>query len=173
MLAADDLFEAFADPESWQTTVVRDTILPRLMRRFAGDGSETGFAACARLMQTVPDESQQRRMLEELDSGLRMVGRERLPRLPLPENRLAIKRIDDQTGRRRLNSVPPALADTLANIWDDQTADPLTIRVSARLGSATAIARAVALATDPDRGREDTLGNVGDSAGTGGRRILC
>ena len=146
--SADEVLESFADSESWQIPFIRDSILTRLMRRFAGDGSEEGFAACARLMKTSPDKAQLRRMIAELDAGLKMLGRKKLPRLPLPENRLAVKRIEDIGSGHRLNAVPPALADALASIWDDQTTDPLTIRVSARLGSPAAIARAVALATD-------------------------
>ena len=146
--ASDDVLEAFTDPESWRTPVVRDTILGRLMRRLVADGSEAGFAACARLMLTAPDDFQRRRMLEELDLGLKMIGRKQLPRLPLPDNPLAIKRLDDQTGGGGLNAVPSNLADMLGNIWNDQTTDPLTIRVSARLGSRDAIMRAVTIATD-------------------------
>ena len=146
--AADDVLETFSNPEAWQTSIIRDAILARLMRRFAGDGSETGFEACATLIETAPDNAQRHRMFAELDAGLKMLGRKKLPRLPLPENRLAIKRIEDTRGGARLNSVPPALADVLADLWDDETSDPLTIRVCARLGSPAAVARAVALATD-------------------------
>ena len=155
--AADDVLDAFSNAESWQTPIVRNAILARLMRRFAGDGSETGFEACATLFKTAPDRVQRRRMLAELDAGLRMLGRKKLPRLPLPENRLAIKRIEDKSGGTRLNSVPPALIDVLADLWDDQTTDSLTIRVSARLGSSAAIARAVALATDASRNEKTRL----------------
>ena len=146
--ASNDVLETFSNPESWRTPIIRDTILARLMRRFAGDGSETGFEACATLVETAPDKAQRHRMIAELDAGLKMLGRKKLSRLPLPENRLAIKRSEDTRGGVRLNSVPPALAEVLADLWDDGTSDSLTIRVCARLGSPAAVARAVALATD-------------------------
>ncbi len=146
--AVDDVLRTFANRESWETPIVNDVILGRLMRRYAADASQTGFAACARLLVAAPDESQRQRMIEELDAGLKMLGRKRLPRLPLPENRLAIKRIENEPETHRLPVVPPALAETMATIWNDKTYDPLTIRVTARLGSQSAMNRAITLASD-------------------------
>jgi putative membrane-bound dehydrogenase-like protein len=144
----DDVLQAFANSEAWKTPLARDVILGRLMRRFAGDGSRTGFAACARLLASAPDDAQRRRMITELDAGLKMLGRKKLPRLPLPDSSLAIKRVDDPSAAGRLDAIPPELTDALADIWSDQTTDPLIIRVSTRLSSRAALDRAVALALD-------------------------
>jgi len=148
----DEVLAAFSTPEAWQTPLVRDVILGRLMRRFAGDGSKAGYAACARLLASAPDDAQRRRMIAELDAGLKMLGRKRLPGLPPGSSfaKIAIKRVDDQRGTGRLEAIPPEMINALAKIWSDRTTDPLIIRVAARLGSQAAHDRAVALAMDAD-----------------------
>ncbi|MEZ6128068.1 MAG: c-type cytochrome [Planctomycetaceae bacterium] len=142
------VLSSFSTSEAWSAPFSRDVIIGRLMRRFAGDGRRIGFAACAQLLASAPDESQRRRMLAELDAGLKMLGRKKLPRLPLPDSRLAIKSLDDREGPGRLDTVPPELADTLTDLWSDQTDDPLVVRIAARLGSTAAFDRAVTLALD-------------------------
>lgn len=144
----EEVLQAFASPKAWQTPLVHDVILGRLMRRFAGDGSKIGFAACAWLLASAPNDSQRLRMITELDAGLKMIGRKKLPRLPLPGSSLAIKQVEDPSGTGRLEVIPPELADALADIWKDDTTDPLIIRVSTRLGSPAAVERAVALVMD-------------------------
>ncbi|HAW26879.1 MAG TPA: dehydrogenase, partial [Planctomycetaceae bacterium] len=106
---------------------------------------------------------QRRRMLTELDAGLKMLGRERLPGLPLgPKygNIAAISRMEQTDQARRLKTIPPALAEQLATIWNDRTTDPLIIRVALRLGSAAACDRVLALAADqrqPEKTRLEML----------------
>lgn len=142
------VLKAFTSPAAWRTPMARDVIIGRLMRRYAGDGSQTGYAACARLLASLPDQSQRRRMISELDAGLKMLGRKKLPRLPLPGNDLAVKQIDDPGNNGRLDAIPPELAEALAEIWIDDTTDPLIIRVSTRLGKQAALRRAINLLAD-------------------------
>ena len=146
--SVDEVLRAFANSKAWRTPLARDVVLGRLMRRLAGDGSKTRFAACAALLESAPDDTQRRRMITELDSGLKMLGRKELPRLPLPGNHLAIKRVENQSGTGRLSVMPSELADAMADLWSDKTTDPLIIRVSMRLGSQAAADRAVSLAVD-------------------------
>lgn len=143
-----EILQVFSRPDDWNTSSVRNVILGRLMRRFAGDGSKSGFGACAQLLASAPDDSQRRRMLTELDAGLKMLGRKRLPGLPLSSkygNIAAIKKNEEPSKAARLKTIPPELADALAKIWDDDTTDPLVIRVAMRLGSQAANHRALAL----------------------------
>lgn len=146
--ASENVLTAFLNQSAWEAPIARDVIIGRLMRRFAGDGTQAGFAACARMLASAPNDSQRRRMITELDAGLKMLGRRKLPRLPLPGSSLAIKQIKNQSETGRLEVIPPELADALADIWSDDTTDPLIIRVSTRLGSKAAISRAVELLMD-------------------------
>ncbi len=148
--SADLVLAEFANSEAWKVPLVRDALLGRLMRRLAGDGSPAGYLACARLLTCAPNPTERRRMINELDAGLKMVGRHRLPRLPLPESSLAIKRTENdvEANAGRARSLPIQLADALAADWSDDTTDPLLIRVAIRLGRAGAVERAVAVAMD-------------------------
>jgi len=144
------VLQVFTNPTAWKSRLIKDVILGRLMRRFAGDGSKTGFTACAKLLATAPNDSQRRRAISELDAGIKMLGRERLPGLPPGSNfsKIAIKQIEAGNKTKRLAAIPPELADALAEIWGDQTTDPLIIRVATRLGSQNAQKRALALTID-------------------------
>ncbi|WP_417386660.1 PVC-type heme-binding CxxCH protein [Gimesia sp.] len=159
----DEVLQVFTRPEDWQNPFLREVILGRLMRRYAGEGSNESLAACARLLATAPEAGERSRMLTELDAGLKMLGRERLPGLPLgPKygNIAAISRVEQADQATRLKTIPPALAEQLATIWDDQTTDPLIIRVALRLGSDAARDRVLALVTDqkqPEKTRLEML----------------
>ena len=160
---SDEVLQVFTRPEDWQNPFLREVILGRLMRRYAGEGSNESLVACARLLATAPKAGERRRMLTELDAGLKMLGRERLPGLPLgPKygNIAAISRVEQTDQATRLKTIPPALAEQLATIWDDQTTDPLIIRVALRLGSDAAGERVLALAADqrqPEKTRLEML----------------
>ncbi|WP_417381972.1 PVC-type heme-binding CxxCH protein [Gimesia sp.] len=154
------VLQTFSRPEDWQNPFLRDVILGRLMRRCAGEGSNASLVACARLLAVAPDETERRRMISELDAGLKMLGRERLPGLPLgPKygNIAAITRVEQSEQVTRLKTLPPELADQLAMIWNDNTTDPLIIRVAMRLGSKAAYDRALILATDQKRTEKTRL----------------
>ncbi|QDT91290.1 PVC-type heme-binding CxxCH protein [Gimesia algae] len=156
----DEVLQVFSRPDDWQNPFLREVILGRLMRRYAGEGSNASLAACARLLATAPEEGERRRMLTELDAGLKMLGRERLPGLPLgPKygNIAAISRVEQSNQVTRLKTLPPELADQLATIWNDNTTDPLLIRVAMRLGSKAAYDRALNLATDKTRTEKTRL----------------
>lgn len=144
----DEVLQAFANPPAWKSPMLSEMILGRLMRRYAGDGSSAGLRACAVLLAAAPDDSKRRQMITNLDAGLKLLGRKKTPRLPLPENRLAIKQVDRPHVVDPLNEIPSELANALDNLWSEQTTDALTIRVSARLGNRSALHRAVALAAD-------------------------
>jgi putative heme-binding domain-containing protein len=50
----DAVLGLFADKELWKTRIATETVLPRLMRRFAAAGSSADFAACTRLFRIAP-----------------------------------------------------------------------------------------------------------------------
>ena len=86
---------------------MRDVILGRLTRRYAGEGRADTLAACARLLESAPDTPNRQRLLAALDEGL-------------PDDLPA-------------ENVPAELVARLASLWSDDTADPTLIRLLARL----------------------------------------
>ncbi len=121
--ARDQVLELFATAEAWKAPFVRDAILERLTHRYAAEGGEAGYTACARLLVSAP-KADRGRVLASLDQGLR----------------------DCPASGAKL---PPVLAEQLDALWRDDTIDVTLIRLSARLGRQAAHDRAVALATDP------------------------
>jgi putative membrane-bound dehydrogenase-like protein len=116
------VLKLFATPQAWKAPLVRDAILERLTRRYAAEGSESGFTACARLLASAPA-PERGRVLAAIDQGLH--------------------------GRSpTVAQLPPALADQLDVLWKDDTLDETLIRLLARLGRPAAHDRAVGLATD-------------------------
>ena len=150
MDAQSIILDTFATAAGWQNLFVRDIILGRLMKRYAGDNSSAGFAGAARLLDSAATPDDQRLMLSELDAGLKILGHEKPKGLP-PGTAfadIAIKTASHNDGQRGLQSTPPELASSVARLWKSDTTDPLTIRVFTRLGNRNAYERALTLATD-------------------------
>jgi putative membrane-bound dehydrogenase-like protein len=157
--ARGQVLEAFGTPEAWQAPLVREVILERLMRRYAAEGGEAGYTACARLLAAAPA-SARGRMLAALDRGWQdrpagagkslgtLFGAQAVVEKP-PEPRGA-----------REERLPPALAKQLDSLWKDDTTDVTLIRLCARLGRSAAHDRAVALAADPGAPAEARLALV-------------
>ena len=66
----DRLLEMFSAADAWQSPMIRETILGRLMRRYAAVGTLQAQAACGRLLASAPNDAERSRMLSELDLGL-------------------------------------------------------------------------------------------------------
>ena len=129
----------FADRQAWQLPLVSETILPRLVRRYAAQADDAGFDACARLLDSAPDDAARR--------GL-------------------VVAMEQEFAGRRLAKIPAALERPLARLWNDQTADPQIIRFALRLGSEPALARALAIAVDkqmPEAARLALIEAVGQA----------
>ncbi|MBX3436157.1 MAG: c-type cytochrome [Planctomycetaceae bacterium] len=150
LAAADPILTWLNAPTVWNKPLVRNELVGRLMRRYAGDGSQAGLAACARLLAMSPDDAGRRALLEELDAGLKMLGRTRTPGLPPGTSftDIAVVRVDTPVATRRVQSLPPALAEQLQQLWSDQTTDPLILRLATRIGIEQASARTRQLAMD-------------------------
>jgi putative heme-binding domain-containing protein len=50
----EEVVGLFSDPALWKTRIVTETILPRLVRRFAAAGSKADYMTCARLFKMAP-----------------------------------------------------------------------------------------------------------------------
>jgi putative membrane-bound dehydrogenase-like protein len=140
--AREPVVDAFASVQIWKSAIVRDFVLPRLIRRYAAEGTDAGLEATARLLHAAPSPKDRRTMLTSLDQGLA----ERSTKKPSP--------------------APAALTRELAAISTDQTTDPLIIRVMSRLGDRGAQQRAASLASDaasPPELRATMLGVIGET----------
>ena len=66
-------------PEAWQKPLVRGTLIERLARRFAGDRSEAGWAACWQLLFLAPDAAARHALLAAIDLQLAESGKVEAP----------------------------------------------------------------------------------------------
>jgi putative membrane-bound dehydrogenase-like protein len=139
--AREQVLAMFESSSMWKSTLARDVVLTRLVRRYAAEGSEAGLSACARLLRAASSPEIKHRLLKELAQGLS----ERAPDHRSP--------------------APADLTHELAGFWSDQANDATLIGVLARLGDPTAQRRAAELAADratPVELRVAMLALVGD-----------
>ncbi len=121
--SVDQVLERFASRAAWKAPMIREHILGRLIRRYAAEESEVGFAACVRLLHSAAT----------------------------PEHRsLAIAALDEGLRGRRLEQGAPALREAVAKSWTDDTTNPALMGVLARLGDSAAYGRAASLADASD-----------------------
>ncbi|HZW34974.1 MAG TPA: PVC-type heme-binding CxxCH protein, partial [Isosphaeraceae bacterium] len=142
----DHALALFASSGAWRSAMIRTTILGRLIRRYALEGSASGDAACLRLLASAPSDEGRHALLAALDEALR---------------------------GRRGGTVAPGLTAALVALAQRAPADATLTRLAARLGNAPAIERARAVAADR-RAREperlamlDLLGELEDRGSLG------
>jgi putative heme-binding domain-containing protein len=128
--ARDLTLALFANKDRWQKTVARDTIAPRLARRYLAERSEAGYASCAKLWSLAPQLEDVRRLVVAMDQ--------------------------DFSGRV-LDAVPAPLAEPLEKLWRVAGDDPVVIRFALRLGSPAAYQRALERISDKAAGKDVRL----------------
>ncbi|MGI8965244.1 MAG: PVC-type heme-binding CxxCH protein, partial [Limisphaerales bacterium] len=126
--AVNETLNLFAATNACQSTLIRETILPRLMRRYATEGNGATLAACNKLFAAAPSEKEKRQMLVSLEQGLREQSQ---------TNRLS-----------KIEKLPLDLQKQLTSFWKDDTTDETLLRLMARLNFPPATERVLALATD-------------------------
>lgn len=124
MAAVDQVLERFATPTAWQSAIMRDVILSRLIRRFAADGSESGNRACVRMLKAVPAAERRRQLLGALEQGWR----------------------DRSTETR--TPWPAEFESLLTAWWTNESSDPTLLRLLVRLHRPEALDQALRLITD-------------------------
>src|SRR5262249_39616816 len=72
--AQPEILDWVTSPEAWKSPLIHETVLPRLMQRYAAEGTTASLAACERLLEAAPDAAERRRMLTALEAGLRLIG---------------------------------------------------------------------------------------------------
>jgi hypothetical protein len=119
------------------------------MRRYAAEGTEAAYTACARLLASAPSAADRRRLVTALDQGLgeRPAGQPGDNRGTLFQD-LGVVRRTGAEAPAHVGKVPPALETQLTALWREDTTEVTLIRLMARLGRPAAQARAVALAAD-------------------------
>lgn len=117
--APDVVAARFSRPESWRSDLIRSAILPRLARRFAAEGNAACDLACARLLGSAPSAEAREPLVAALEESLR--------------------------GPRARN-LAPGLSELLIALAAADPSDPVLTRVAARIGNASAVARARAIA---------------------------
>lgn len=125
--APDLVFDLFATGPARQTRVVAETLLPRVLRRYAAEGSTKTLEVCGRLFEAAP-ENERPGMLLSLEQGFREQG---------------------QTNRiKDIEQLPADLRKELMRFWNAQTTNGLVIRLLARLNCRPALERAAILTDD-------------------------
>jgi putative membrane-bound dehydrogenase-like protein len=120
-------------PETWRLPLVRQYLIERIGRRYLAEGSEAGYAACARLLALAPGAEEVNRLIGGMEKALE---------------------------GRRLERVPAPLEKHLAELWARQPNNVGLVRFAVRLGSEPAYQRALRLAGDPKAAERDRLGLI-------------
>src|SRR5207248_11164492 len=102
------VIQMFASPEFWRHATTRDFILDRLARRYADEGGEPGFGACAELLELAPDAVAARALLQGMEQSL---------------------------AGRKLENASSALQDWFAKTWPQHTQDLPFLRPGLRLAT--------------------------------------
>ena len=114
--------------------IVTGSVLERVTRALASDGSLADFEMCARLLAAAPGEAQVEQIVAGLDHGL-------------------------EGGR--LANVPAALDGQVARLWDaGGTRSVVLIRLAARIGSRPAFEAVVRLARDSRAPDDDRIAMI-------------
>src|SRR5205823_3712923 len=128
--AMDRVRDTFASATAWQQPMTRAVILPRLMQRYAAEGTSRSFSACARLLEAAQSDGDRTKMLVALDQGLPT-------RITHPPGQMPDELLKQLRALRQEDSTGPPLP----------RATPL-ILVLARLNDEPARKEALALAAD-------------------------
>lgn len=129
VLAVDAAVELLNTPAVWESPVARDIILPRLVRRYAAEGTGPTLQACAALFAGLPLGGDRGPLIAAFDQGLR----EQVQALRAP----------------KLDELPATLVKQLTALWQSDTRDERLIRLLSWIGYEPARDRALALAADP------------------------
>lgn len=164
--AREKVVDFYTSKTAWDAPLIRATIQGRLLRRYAAEGSEAGFAACARLLVSAPSTSVRGRLFAALDLGLQ-------ERSTPPDRRamgsllaaFAAPEAKSPSKGSRVENVPPILMHRLLAWWSEGTPEPTFLRLMMRLGHRPARELAIKLASDPSTPAErrlDALRSIGE-----------
>lgn len=137
--ASDLVLELFASAEAWKAPLLRNVILERLMRRYAAEGTEAGYTACARLLASAPSPGDGRALLAALEKGLQDrpsgVGHGNGGTLFAT---LAAPVREPPRASASADALPAVLQQRLDALWQAHPSEPILLCVMARLGRTAA-----------------------------------
>lgn len=116
--------QRFMSPSGWASEFCRETVLPRLMKRYAAEGTRDGSISCGNLLLSVPKGVEYNWLLAALDEGLQL-------RPSRGSTDSKDSKLDDRS-----------LADIVGKYWEQERDNPTLIRLAAKLGDKKAIAYA-------------------------------
>ena len=128
--AQERAIELFSNPAAWGSQLARQSLLPRLVRRYAAEGSMPALRASATLLAGQPLGTSRAALRQALEQGLRQRA---------------------ATQRPGLDDLPPALVQQVLADWRADPTDEALIRLLVWLGHGPARERALALAGDRSR----------------------
>jgi putative heme-binding domain-containing protein len=127
-------------PDVWKLPLVRQFIVQRLARRLTAEGTDTGFAANAKLLTLVPD-----------DEGRQLV----------------LKGMVEGCSSHRFKTIPKPLQAPLANLLTQQPSNTLVIKLALPLGGPTSAAtRAIEDPAHPTAERLAIIRALGETRST-------
>ncbi|HUR54097.1 MAG TPA: c-type cytochrome, partial [Gemmataceae bacterium] len=134
---AERLTGFFSKPENRKSAAVRANV-GRLVRRYAADGTKTGYTAAHKLLTSVT-EAVRNSLLEDLDRGLaeRSVGLPDVGQGGLFET-LAPPGREPAKPARKFDPLTPELCEFIGRAWEDLPADTVRVRLAMRAEIATA-----------------------------------
>lgn len=71
----DEVMKRFVRPALWKSKLGRETLLTRLIRRYAAEGTPADHDSCLKLLQAAPDDGERDRLLASLFAGWREAPR--------------------------------------------------------------------------------------------------
>jgi putative membrane-bound dehydrogenase-like protein len=122
--AGDAVTGFFSSPEAWRSSLARDWIVERLVRRYATEGKPETDDACTRLLRSAPS-GERHRLLAALELGLQ-----------------------ERPGTTRAVRLAAGLGQTLGDWWRATPDDATFLRILARAGNPPALDRATSLSLD-------------------------
>lgn len=139
----------FSGPEAWKKGSYRGNIR-RLMRRYAADGTEAGYRACSRLLETTPP-NQLDSMHTALAKGLseRSTGLYGIGQGGLYAKFSTIKNAAAKKNARKFQPLTPKLKGYIANRWKSRRADRFWIQLAIRAGVDAAYEHVLQKVSDP------------------------
>jgi putative heme-binding domain-containing protein len=129
----DAVVALVADRDAEQSPLVREVLLERVARVLAARATPADFRACARLLATAPGDAQVDRLVAGMEKGLE---------------------------GRRLDAVPPELADWLDRLWHQRGPSTSLLRLALRLASPAADPVAAKRVADPQAPESDRIALV-------------
>ncbi len=135
----DGILNWLESSSDWQHPLLRDTIIPRLARRYAAEGGAIGFATCAQLLALAPTSADVERVIGGMEEQLQGL---------------------------KQGKMPAALSGPLAKLWESERHPQSLVLFSLRMGNDAALREAVGRMADtsaPERDRIALIDAVGQT----------